>query len=87
MDQITIWAGLAEDTPRTIAALLADPRTDDDTGPATPATSPAPSVHSGPASIDPTALPEARTLPDNCSDPRGRRYLCAPVIPGVSSVT
>ena len=46
MDQVTIWASLTEDTPRTIAALLTDPRTDDDTGPA-PATSPAPWVHSG----------------------------------------
>ena len=31
MDQVTIWATLTEDTPRTIAALLEDPRTDDDT--------------------------------------------------------
>jgi hypothetical protein len=31
-DQVTIRASITEDTPRTIAALLADPRTDDDTG-------------------------------------------------------
>jgi len=30
-DQVTIWATLTEDTPRTIAALLEDPRTDNDT--------------------------------------------------------
>jgi site-specific DNA recombinase len=50
MDQVTIWASLTDDTPRTVAALLADPRTDDDTGTATPAV-PAPTVHSGPAPI------------------------------------
>ena len=50
MDQVTIWASLTEDTPRTVAALLADPRTDDDTGPAATA-DPArhlAAVHSGP---------------------------------------
>ncbi|MGH3193925.1 MAG: recombinase family protein [Streptosporangiaceae bacterium] len=31
-NQVTIWATITEDTPRTIAALLADPRTDSDTG-------------------------------------------------------
>jgi site-specific DNA recombinase len=36
-DQITIWASLTPDTPRTITALLSDPRTDSDTDPATPA--------------------------------------------------
>ena len=35
--QVTIWASLTDDTPRTIAALLGDPRTDSDTDPATPA--------------------------------------------------
>jgi hypothetical protein len=36
-DQVTIWATLTGDAPRTIDALLNDPRTDDDTGqPATP---------------------------------------------------
>ena len=35
-DQVTIWATLTEDTPRTIAALLDDPRTDSDTGTAAP---------------------------------------------------
>ena len=34
--QVTIRASLTEDTPRTIAALLADPRTDDDTWHGTP---------------------------------------------------
>jgi site-specific DNA recombinase len=56
MNQVTIWASLTDDTPRTIAALLADPRTDNDTSPA-PATDPAPSVHSGPAPIVPRILP------------------------------
>ena len=37
-NQVTIRATLTHDTPRTIAALLADPRTDDDS-PADPATS------------------------------------------------
>jgi hypothetical protein len=32
MNQVTIWATITSDTPRTIAALLADPRTDHDTG-------------------------------------------------------
>ena len=32
--QATIWATLTDDTPRTITALLADPRTDSDTQPA-----------------------------------------------------
>ena len=32
-DQITIRATLTHDTPRTVTALLNDPRTDDDTGP------------------------------------------------------
>ena len=35
-DQVTIWATLTEDTPRTIAALLDDPRTDSDTDTAAP---------------------------------------------------
>jgi hypothetical protein len=35
-DQITIWATITGDTPRTIDTLLADPRTDSDTCPATP---------------------------------------------------
>src|ERR1035441_7355544 len=40
-NQVTIWAPITSDTPRTIAALLNDPRTDDDTGQAaTPPTSP-----------------------------------------------
>ena len=37
-DQVTIRAALTADTPRTVAALLTDPRTDDDS-PADPATS------------------------------------------------
>jgi hypothetical protein len=45
--QVTIWASLTEDTPRTIAALLTDPRTDNDTGPADATPRPA-AVHSGP---------------------------------------
>jgi hypothetical protein len=32
MDQVTIRAVLTQDTPGIIAALLTDPRTDDDTG-------------------------------------------------------
>lgn len=47
-DQVTIWASLTDDTPCTIAALLDDPRTDSDTGPAaTPA--PAAFYHSASA--------------------------------------
>jgi hypothetical protein len=30
-DQVTVWATITNDTPRTIAALLDDPRTDHDT--------------------------------------------------------
>jgi hypothetical protein len=63
MNQVTIWASLTDDTPRTVTALLADPRTDDDTGTATPA-GPTASVHSGPAPIGPQTLPEARILPE-----------------------
>jgi DNA invertase Pin-like site-specific DNA recombinase len=37
-DQVTVWATITSDTPRTVAALLNDPRTDDDTG--QPATAP-----------------------------------------------
>lgn len=36
MHQVTIWASLTDDTPRTIAALLDDPRRDSDTGTAIP---------------------------------------------------
>jgi hypothetical protein len=54
MDQVTIRASITEDTPRTIAALLNDPRTDDDTS-HTPTTGPAPCLaavsHSGPGPI------------------------------------
>ncbi|HEV3069441.1 MAG TPA: recombinase family protein [Streptosporangiaceae bacterium] len=43
MNQVTIWATITSDTPRTIAALLADPRTDHDTGHGpTPPPDPAP---------------------------------------------
>jgi hypothetical protein len=31
LDQVTIWATITDTTPRTLAALLADPRTDNDT--------------------------------------------------------
>ena len=42
-DQVTIWATLTSDTPRTIDALINDPRTDDGTGqPATPSNSQTP---------------------------------------------
>jgi len=56
MDQVTIWASLTEDTPRTVAAILTDPRTDDDTGQArAPAPGTAPRLaavsHSGPGPI------------------------------------
>jgi hypothetical protein len=33
MHQVTIWATLTDDTPRTVSALLTDPRTDSDTRP------------------------------------------------------
>jgi hypothetical protein len=36
MHQVTIWASITDDTPRTITALLHDPRTDSDTSTATP---------------------------------------------------
>jgi hypothetical protein len=36
-NQVTIWATLTDNAPRTITALLTDPRTDSDTGTATPA--------------------------------------------------
>jgi len=44
--QVTIRASLTQDTPRTIAALLTDPRTDDDTWHGTPpaSTTPAPAT-------------------------------------------
>ena len=45
--QVTIHATLTSDTPRTIAALLGDPRTDDDS-PADPATSTDTFSHLGP---------------------------------------
>lgn len=57
MDQVTIWASLTEDTPRTVAAILADPRTDDDTGRT--------AVHSGPGPIVHQILPRTRILPNN----------------------
>ncbi len=45
-NQVTIWATITADTPRTIAALLGDPRTDHDAGqPATPPTSHDPVSH------------------------------------------
>ena len=47
--QVTIWATLTDDTPRTITALLDDPRTDSDTG--TPAPGQDPVYHSAPAPI------------------------------------
>jgi len=52
MDQVTIWATITTDTPQTVAALLADPRTDDDTGHA-PAPRPAAVSHSEPGPIVP----------------------------------
>jgi hypothetical protein len=48
--QVTIRATLTDDTPRTIAALLADPRTDDDS-PAGPAPSHDAMSHLGTAPI------------------------------------
>ncbi len=45
-DQVTLWATITSDTPRTIAALLDDPRTDSDTH-----TAPATVSHSAPAPI------------------------------------
>jgi hypothetical protein len=55
MNQVTIWATITDDTPRTIAALLTDPRTDDDTGHAPAAVS-----HSGPGPIVPRIHRRAR---------------------------
>jgi len=46
-DQVTIWATLTDDTPRTIAALTADPCTDSDTS--TPAPGQDTIYHSAPA--------------------------------------
>ena len=37
LNQVTIWASITEDTPRTVDALQDDPRTNSDTGSATPA--------------------------------------------------
>jgi hypothetical protein len=65
--QITIWASLTEDTPRTIAALLTDPRTDNDTGLSDATPRPA-AVHSGPGPIVPRILPLARILPASGTD-------------------
>jgi hypothetical protein len=42
MHQATIWATLTSATPRAVAALLTDPRTDSDTGTGAPAPTPAP---------------------------------------------
>jgi site-specific DNA recombinase len=72
--QVTIRASLTQDTPRTIAALLADPRTDDDTwhGPTPPArTTPAPVSHSGHA----TPVPQInrRTVVHRGDDTGGAR--------------
>jgi site-specific DNA recombinase len=65
--QVTIRASLTEDTPRTIAALLADPRTDDDTWHPTPApgnTAPPPAIsQSGQGTPVHPPLPEAPILP------------------------
>jgi len=49
LDQVTIWATITDDTPHTITALLADPRTDNDTEPATLGQDPF--YHSAPAPI------------------------------------
>ncbi len=76
---------ITEDTPRTVAALLADPRTDDDTGHA-PAVSPAHRSaavsHSGPGPIIPQILPQARILPDDKgyvrTDERNTVRACTP---------
>jgi hypothetical protein len=57
-DQVTIWASLTDDTPRTIAALLQDPRTDSDTDPATPAQDTF--SHSAPAPIAPVTAHDHR---------------------------
>ena len=53
-DQVTIWASLTGDTPRTIAALLGDPRTDSDTGTTTPAQDGF--SHSAPAPMAPVTI-------------------------------
>jgi len=57
-DQVTIRATLTADTPRTVAALLADPRTDDD-NPAEVATSTDPMSHLGSAPIPGGKCPPA----------------------------
>jgi site-specific DNA recombinase len=63
MNQVTIWASLTDDTPRTIAALLTDPRTDNDTGHADATPRPA-AVHSGPGPIVHQILPGTRIFQD-----------------------
>jgi hypothetical protein len=57
LNQVTIWATLTDDTPRTITALLNDPRTDDDTHRPTPAQDTI--SHSGPGPITPVTADKA----------------------------
>jgi hypothetical protein len=64
MDQVTIRASITEDTPRTIAALLADPRTDDDTS---HAPGPGPVPASPPLHIQDPALSRTAAF-DNAPD-------------------
>jgi DNA invertase Pin-like site-specific DNA recombinase len=68
-DQVTIWATLTEDTPRTIAALINDPRTDNDTGTPTPGQDPF--CHSGPA---PIGVAKIHDLGPVVEDPATRHY-------------
>jgi len=64
MHQVTIWATLTSDTPRTITALLDDPRTDSDTS--SPAPGQDPIYHSVPAPMRGVTIR---------NDPPGRRGL------------
>jgi len=74
-DQVTIWATLTDDTPRTIAALLADPRTDSDTGTVTPGADRVLPVSTRPYDVgsDPRSRP-ARYGPGVTSSASGSRY-------------
>jgi hypothetical protein len=58
MHQVTIWATLTSDTPRTITAPLTDPRTDSDTSTPTPGQDPG--YHSAPAPISGAAIRDDR---------------------------
>src|ERR1039457_6757578 len=70
-DQVTVWATITSDTPRPVAALLNDPRTDDDPG--QPATAPISQLgQNTPA----TSMVHSRGQAGACGGwKRGERYL------------